>query len=331
MSLLGAAPAPRGRYGRCVPESTVALVTSADLPRLHEEDRPLVPALADRGVHAEPVVWNDPEVDWSTYDLVIVRSAWDYAPQRAEFLQWSTSVPRLLNPPNVLRWNTDKHYLQPLADHGLPVVDTRWLEPERNFTKRDLHNRFPAREEFVIKPAISAGSMDTARYSVQAEDRRVAIAHASRLLAEGRTVMVQRYVPEVDEHGEIALVFFHGTYSHAARKGTILHGAERAEAGRYLPEDLEPYRATPEQIHASQEILSFARARIPGRSYSSRPLPYARVDLVPRNNGGPLLMELELVEPNLFCSLDSGAIERFADSIVAELRMGPDPANIDLA
>lgn len=312
-------------------EPKVALVTCADLPRLHEEDRPLVPALADRDVHAEAVVWNDPEVDWSTYDLAIVRSTWDYASRPAEFIEWARSVPRLLNPPNVLRWNTDKHYLQPLADHGLQVVDTRWLEPERQFTKRDLHNRFPAREEFVIKPAVSAGSMDTARYSVTAEDRRRAIGHASRLLGEGRSVMVQRYVPEVDELGEIALVFFHGTYSHAARKSTILKGTERAEAGRYLQEDLEPHRATREEIHAGQEILAFARARIPGRSYSSRPLPYARVDLVPRRKGDPLLMELELVEPSLFCSLESGAIERFADSIVAELRMGPDPANIDLA
>ena len=319
------------RYGRGVPESKVALATCADLPRLHEEDRPLVPALADRGVRAEAVVWDDPNVDWSVYDLVVVRSTWDYAARRADFLEWATSVPRLLNPPNVLRWNTDKHYLQSLADHGLPVVDTLWLEPDREYTARDLHNRFPAREEFVIKPAISAGSMDTARYSVLADDRRAAIAHASRLLDEGRSVMVQRYVPEVDEFGEIALVFFHGTYSHAARKGTILHGAERADAGRYLQEDLEPHRATPEQIHTGQEILAFARARIPGRSYSSRPLPYARVDVVPRRDGDPLLMELELAEPSLFCSLESGAIERFADSIVAELRMGPDPANIDLA
>ncbi|MGC0274782.1 ATP-grasp domain-containing protein [Pseudactinotalea sp. Z1739] len=314
-----------------MPESRVALVTCADLPRLHEEDRPLVPALADREVHAEAAVWNDPGVDWSTYDLVLVRSAWDYAAHRDDFVAWAQSVPRLLNPPNVLRWNTDKHYLQPLADHGLPVVDTRWLEPEREFTKRDLHNRFPAREEFVIKPAISAGSMDTARYRVLADDRRAAIEHASRLLADGRSVMVQRYVPEVDVLGEIALVFFHGTYSHAARKGTILEGAERAEAGRYLQEEMEPYRASREEIQAGQEVLAFARARIPGRSISSRPLPYARVDLIPTHGGASLLMELELVEPNLFCSLESGAIERFADSIVAELRMGPDPANIDLA
>lgn len=309
----------------------IALVTSADLPRLHAEDQPLVPALAARDVHAEAVVWNDPDVDWASFDMCVVRSTWDYSAKRAEFLEWAQSVPRLQNPPNVLRWNTDKHYLQALAEHGLPVVETLWLEPEQQYDKRALHNRFPVREDFVIKPAISAGAMDTGRYTPFAEDRRMAIEHASRLLGEGRSVMMQRYVPEVDEHGEIALVFFHGTFSHAARKRATLEGAERAESGRYLNEEMEPYRASPDQIHAGQEILAFARARIPGRSISSRPLPYARVDLVPTDVGESLLMELELTEPNLFCSMETGAIERFADSLVAELRMGPDPANIDLA
>ncbi len=300
-------------------------------PTLHSEDRPLIEALGRRDVHAEPAIWNDALVDWDSYDLAVVRSTWDYANQLPEFLAWSQRVPRLLNPPNVLRWNTDKHYLQGLAEHGLPVVDTTWLEPERSYDKRDLHNRFPARQDYVIKPAVSAGSMDTARYGIDADSRRFAIDHAARLLSEGRSVMVQRYVPEIDVHGEIALVFFHGTFSHAARKGAQLEGADRAESDNYLLEDLEPYRASPQEIQTGQEILSFARARVPGRSLGSRPLPYARVDLVPRNDGPPLLMELELVEPSLFCSLGTGAIDRFADSLVAELRMGPDPANIDLA
>ncbi|HLS15468.1 MAG TPA: hypothetical protein VK095_13235, partial [Beutenbergiaceae bacterium] len=223
-------------------------------------------------------------------------------------------------------------YLQALAEHGLPVVDTLWLEPERNFDKRALHNRFPAREDFVIKPAIGAGTIDTGRYTAtDADSRRFAIQHAQRLLHEGRSVMVQRYMSQVDVHGEVALIFFHGTFSHAVRKSGMLHGAERAESGLYMQEEMSPYRATPAEIEAGQQILAFARARIPGRSISSRPLPYARVDLVPSSKGEPLLMELELVEPSLFYSLATGALERFADSLVAELRMGPDPANIDLA
>lgn len=307
-------------------------MTCAAIPDLHPEDAALIPALAERDVHAEPAVWDDPRVDWASYDAVVIRSTWDYPGRRSEFLAWAATVPRLLNPANVVRWNTDKHYLQALAEHGLPVVDTLWLEPERNFDKRALHNRFPAREDFVIKPAIGAGTVDTGRYTAtDADSRRFAIQHAQRLLHEGRSVMVQRYMSQVDVHGEVALIFFHGTFSHAVRKSGMLDGAERAESGLYMQEQMSPYRATPAEIEAGQQILAFARARIPGRSISSRPLPYARVDLVPSSKGEPLLMELELVEPSLFYSLATGALERFADSLVAELRMGPDPANIDLA
>lgn len=328
-------PAPKSRparYGRRVPESRLALVTCAALPDLHPEDARLIPALAQRGVQAEAVVWDDPEVDWSAYDVAVLRSTWDYPNRRDDFLAWAGRVPRLLNPPNVVRWNTDKHYLKALEEHGLPVVQTLWLEPEREFDKRALHNRFPAREDFVIKPAIGAGSIDTGRYTAtDADARRFAIEHAQRLLQEGRSVMVQRYMPEVDVHGEVALIFFHGTFSHAVNKSGMLNGAERAESGLYLEEDMHPYRASAAEIEAGQEILAFARARIPGRSISSRPLPYARVDLVRSPHGQPMLMELELVEPSLFYSLATGALDRFADSLVAELRMGPDPANIDLA
>ncbi|WP_163542916.1 ATP-grasp domain-containing protein [Occultella kanbiaonis] len=308
----------------------LALVTCAELPDLDDEDAPLIPALAERGVAAESVVWDDPAVDWSRYDLTVIRSAWDYAARRKEFVAWAGSVPRLVNPPNVVRWNSDKHYLQALEDHGLPVVQTTWLEPERGYDKRALHNRFPAREDFVIKPAISSGSLDAGRYTAtDADSRRYAIEHAKRLLGEGRSVMVQRYLPEVDSHGEIALVFFHGTYSHATRKAAMLT-TEEVEAERPREEVMEAYHATPEEIAAGQQALAFARARIPGRSISSRPLAYARVDLVP-TNGKSVVMELELIEPSLFASLGRGALDRFADSLVAELRMGPDSNNIDLA
>ncbi|HLS15190.1 MAG TPA: hypothetical protein VK095_11830, partial [Beutenbergiaceae bacterium] len=95
-----------------MPESRLALVTCAAIPDLHAEDAALIPALAERDVHAEPAVWDDPHVDWASYDAVVIRSTWDYPGRRSEFLAWAANVPRLLNPPNVVRWNTDKHYLQ---------------------------------------------------------------------------------------------------------------------------------------------------------------------------------------------------------------------------
>ncbi len=316
-----------------MPTPRIALVTCADLPELEPEDRPLLDALRARGAEATPRVWNDPDVDWSQVDLAVLRSTWDYTERYPEFLAWASSVPRLVNPPNVLRWNTDKHYLQRLADHGLPVIKTSWLEPERNFDKRALHNRFPAREDFVIKPAISAGSKDTGRYTAtDADSRRYAIEHAERMLAAGRSVMVQRYIPEVDSVGESALIFLHGTFSHAVHKDAMLTPGDDVEVdGLYKPERMSAHRATDAEIQAAQNVLAFARARIPGRSPSSRPLLYARVDLVTPRSGEPVLMELELVEPSLFFSLAPGSLDRFADAILAEVRMGPDTHNIELA
>lgn len=308
-------------------------MTCADLPALETEDQPLLDTLRARGAEASAVVWNDPAIDWTSYDIAVLRSTWDYTDHYDDFLAWASSVPRLVNPPNVVRWNLDKHYLQRLADHGLDVVETSWLEPEHNFDKRALHNRFPAREDFVIKPAISAGSKDTGRYTAtDADSRRYAIEHADRLLREGRSVMVQRYIPEVDSVGESALIFLHGTFSHAVRKDAMLTPGEDAVVdGLYKPEQMSAHRATDAEIQAAQNVLAFARARIPGRSPASRPLLYARVDLVTPSAGTPVLMELELVEPSLFFSLAAGSLERFADAILAELRMGPDTHNIAMA
>jgi hypothetical protein len=316
-----------------VPTPRIALVTCADLPDLDPEDQPLLGALGARGAEASAVVWNDPAVDWSAFDAAVIRSAWDYTEHYSEFLAWASSVPRLLNPPNVIRWNSDKHYLQRLADHGLPVVETTWLEPDRRFDKRALHNRFPAREDFVIKPAISAGSKETGRYTAtDADSRRYAIEHAHHLLSAGRSVMVQRYIPEVDSLGESALIFLHGTFSHAVHKDAMLaRGDDPDVDGLYKPEQMSAHRATDAEIQAAQNVLAFARARIPGRNPSSRPLLFARVDLVTPSSGRPVLMELELVEPSLFCSLAPGSLERFADAILAEVRMGADTHNIEMA
>lgn len=276
--------------------------------------------------------WDDPDIDWDGFDLAVIIAAWDHTDRIDEFLSWAKRVPRLVNPPNVLRWNIDKHYLQALTEHGLPVIETTWLEPNRQWEKRDLHNRFPAREEFVIKPAISAGSQGSGRYTAtDADSRRYAINHAHQLLAEGRSVMVQRYIPEIDLNGEVALIFFHGTYSHAVRKDPMLSSGTDEVVSSYQPETISPYQATNEEIVAAQDVLAFARARIPGRSINSRPLLYARVDLVTPTDGPPLLMELELIEAFVFSKYESGALDRFADAIMAEARLGPDSQNIDLA
>src|SRR4051795_934664 len=191
----------------------VALVTCAEVPELDPDDRAVLEPLAARGLEAEAAVWDDPRVDWDAYDLALLRSPWDYARRRDAFVAWATSVPRLRNPASVVEDNTDKTYLGRLAAKGVPVVATEFISPGGTWPGA------PA-GEYVGKPAISAGSRDTARYGPGEEGR--ARAHVDGLTSVGRTAMVQPYVASVDARGETALLFFAGAFSHAIRKGPIL-------------------------------------------------------------------------------------------------------------
>ena len=202
----------------------VAIATAAEFPDLDDDGPVLLAALAGRGITAEPAVWTDPGVDWATYDLVVVRSTWDYAPRRDEFVAWAhrvASVSRLANPADVIEWNTDKVYLRALEDAGLPVVATDWLVPGDTFAP-------PVQGEYVVKPSVSAGSKDTDRFRAGEHDE-LAVSHAAAILASGRTVMVQPYLHEVDTAGETAMLYIGGEFSHAIRKGPMLTPAGRAD------------------------------------------------------------------------------------------------------
>lgn len=304
----------------------IALATCAALPDLHPDDQPLLTALADRGVRAEAVVWDDRTVDWSAYDLVVIRSTWDYAGRRSEFLTWAAAVDRvttLVNPYPVVRWNTDKHYLRELEQAGIPVVPTMWLEPEHHLQSRALHTRFPAHGDFVIKPAVSAGSVDTGRYTaIDATSRGLAIQHAKRLLEAGRTVMVQRYLQSVDRVGERAHVFIAGQYSHTVLKGAMLDGPDVGVDGVYKEEQMSPWEAAGPEIEMARQVILTARRLLTQSAEGAdvpKPFLYARVDVVSGDDGEPVLLELEMVEPSLFTALGEGALDRLADAIAARV------------
>src|SRR5262245_46992625 len=127
----------------------VALVTCSEIPLLEPDDRLVIEPLAAKGVLAEPAVWDDPAVDWAAYDLVVLRSTWDYAPRRDSFVAWANSVKRLLNPASVVEWNTDKRYLASLG--GIAVVPTTFVATGEAWA--------PPEGDYVIKPAIGAGSV----------------------------------------------------------------------------------------------------------------------------------------------------------------------------
>lgn len=288
--------------------SRVALVTCATFPDLWDDDHPLRDALRTRGVNAEAVRWDDESADWSSFDLTVIRSAWDYVARRDDFVAWAHRVPRLLNPAGIVEWNTDKTYLRDLAAAGIPTIPTEFVAPGRDWTA-------PAEGEWVIKPAISAGSQDTGRYALPAQ-RELAEAHVARLLADGRTAMIQPYLTAVDTAGETAVLCTPDaggelTFSHAVRKGPMLTGPAD---GTLQPGDgqITPRTPSAAELDMARRVLDV----IPG---GTKQLLYARVDLIPGADGTPTLVELELTEPSLFFRHAPGSAERMADAILQRL------------
>jgi hypothetical protein len=280
----------------------VALVSSERGLRVDPDLPMAAPALREAGLDVDLVRWDDPAVDWAAYDLAVVRSCWDYAWRREEFLAWAATVPRLRNDVALLRWNSDKTYLRDLERLGLPVVPTVW-DPT-------TAGQLPDAGEWVVKPSISAGSRDTARWST-ADD---ALAHAGQLIAAGRTAMAQPYLDSVDVAGETALLFIGGRFSHAVRKGPLLGPGEGVRQDRDSRGDLRALAATPEQRNVAQAVCDAVPGLVPGAA----PLLYARIDLVADGSGRPVLLELELTEPSLFLpQAPPTALGRLADAVRA--------------
>ena len=292
--------------------TAVALVSARAARGLDDDMPPLLAAFSAAGADAEIVDWDEPNADWARFDAALLRSAWDYTERLSEFLAWVERVAALttlLNPPPVVRWNADKHYLLELARAGLPVVPSRFAEPGADAAQ--ALEQFLAREncaELVIKPAVGAGSRATRRHARTAVAET--LAHMRQLLGAGRSVLLQPYLEGVDHHGETALIYLAGRFSHAIRKGPLLPAGAPATGALFAPEEISVREPALDELAAATRVL----AALP---YGA--LLYARVDLIRDAAGAPCLLELELTEPSLFLRHAPGAAQRLVAATLARL------------
>ncbi len=280
--------------------SRIALVTTVTMPVPDADELLLMPHLPEATLAA----WDDPAVDWAAFDLAIIRSTWNYHDHLDEFLAWATRtahVTRLVNPVEIIEWNTDKRYLADLAAQGFATVPTTFLNPgeapdDTAVVALDGH--------LVVKPSVGAGSNGAKLFN---GDAAAASAHLAELHAQGKTVMLQPYLSGVDTDGETALMYVGGQFSHAARKAAILSRDMSWSTGIYADEKVVATEPTAAERALADSIV----ATLPR-------LAYARVDLLPTASG-PVVLELELTEPSLFLGLGDGAPERAATAFRALL------------
>lgn len=277
---------------------------------------PLVAAFAAAGAAAEIAVWDDAQVDWSRFDLTLLRSAWDYSERLPQFLAWverAAAQTLLLNAPAVVRWSSDKHYLRDLAAGGVPVVPTTFLEPAAD--PAVVLAEFLAHQpcvEVVVKPAVGAGSRDARRHA--RDDIDEILAHLRPLLAAERGMMLQPYLDRVDRDGETALIFIDGNFTHAIRKGALLPAGAPSTTALSAPEEIISRIPTADETAVAERAV----AQVPFAE-----LLYARVDLVRDATGQPRVLELELAEPSLYFTYAPAAAARFVSAALQRLRRGP--------
>jgi glutathione synthase/RimK-type ligase-like ATP-grasp enzyme len=291
------------------PEETrgsVALVTCREALGIDYDMPLLLEAVRATGVAVDEVCWDDESIDWSTYNHIVIRSTWDYHRRYDEFMHWVrtvSAVSTISNSVDVITWNTDKHYLAEVAEMGLPVVPTVFIEPGHD-DWLDQVRELLTKGDVVVKPAISAGSNDTERHS----NIDTAQKHVSELLSAQRSVMLQPYMADVDVESETGLVFIDSKFSHAFAKGPLLAQAKNMSGGLYAEEEIGVRQPTAEQLLIGERAVKWLTSRFGN-------LLYARVDLLPTAQG-PVIIEIELTEPSLYLLLHPQAATELAHALL---------------
>jgi glutathione synthase/RimK-type ligase-like ATP-grasp enzyme len=285
----------------------IAIATCAGYTDLKVDDDLLREALRRRGAEAVSVAWDEEGIDWSGFDLCLVRSTWDYHEKYDEFLAWTRRVEEtaaLRNPADLIAWNSNKTYLRELAEQGVRTVPTVWVD---RGSDADLEAILAEQgwDEAVVKPVVDLGAKNLQRV------RRGEGSEALEEVLRRHDTMVQPFLPSLEERGETSLIFIAGVLSHAVLK----HPA----AGDFRVQSIWGGTATSAQPETHQTKLAEQVL-----NQLDEPPLYARVDLVNDLDGNPALIELELIEPNLYLSTDPNAAACLADAALLRIDVDPD-------
>lgn len=261
------------------------------------DDELAIGPLTELGWRVNTVSWRDRSVNWADFDIVVIRTTWDYQRDPSSFLavlqKIESATARLQNPLNIVKWNLDKRYLRDLAEKNVPIVPTIW---DASYNAASFDNWLEAlqTDEIIIKPTVSATAEHT--YRLTSFDPNLLDTFGVR------SFMVQPFISNITTEGEYSLFYFGGEYSHTILKAPKEHDFRVQEEHGGIISTVDPPQ---ELLNSGQRALT-----------AIGPVPlYARVDVVRNDKGNFVLMELELIEPALYFRMDKGAPHRFATAL----------------
>ena len=279
----------------------IALLTCEKIPALIIEDQKLIPELAQHGITAKAVIWDDKTVDWTSFDYLIFRNIWDYFEKEIEFNIWLGKIEKLgiktLNAIEIIQQNKHKFYLKEIENKGITIIPTVFIDKTNHL---NLSQLIPSHwKKAVIKPAFSGGAYLTTVFEVS---EIATINDQYKVFAQEKELLLQEFIPEIQTLGETSFIFFNKKYSHCIIKKPV-EGEFRIQVqfgGKYTA--IQPSAAL---IEKAQKVVDTFQGK----------LLYARVDGIIMNEELHL-MEIECIEPDLYFEYSEGSIQRFVDSIL---------------
>lgn len=277
-------------------QKVIGFFTCGEIPGFADDDIILADLFKQNGYDVEPVVWNNEKINLNDFGFLIIRSTWDYHFRYDKFAEWIEILENdninVWNPTKIIKWNMNKTYLKELMEAGLNIVPTEFINNiNKETVKNILENKW---EEIVIKPSVSATAYKT--WLLKKENIQM-LPEIIDNYSQNEIIIIQKFMSEIKSTGEMSFIYFNKVYSHTVIK-TAKDGDFRVQKN---------FGGETKQIEPSPELITQAQKFI---DYIKEDLLYARVDCV--ESGGKLfLMELELIEPELFFRYNNKAAGNF--------------------